>query len=103
MLIFEQIEFLPIAYIMILMWVVFATVMSKLLGSYLIPVIPAPLQDLLSRRLNVAVSGDELAHHLFEQGLLANLNIQIAFTLLGDFARWIIVCVLGPLPAEALN
>ncbi|MCE3236070.1 MAG: hypothetical protein K0Q50_2250 [Vampirovibrio sp.] len=103
MIIFEQIEFLPIAYFLVLMSVVCATVLAKLLGWWLIEATSGPLQTLLSRRVNVPVTGDEIASHLFEQRQLSNINSQIIFTLLGDIVRWIGVVSLAPVPLEALN
>lgn len=103
MMIFEKIEFLPVAYFTIVMLVVCATVLGKLFGGLLVEATSGSVRNLLSRRVNVAVTGDEISFHLFEKRLISNLNIQILFTLLGDFALWIVSGTLVPIPAEDLN
>ena len=103
MIVFEQIEFLPIAYFLVLMWVVCATVLAKLLGWWLIELTSGSLQSLLSRRVNVPVTGDEIATHLFEKRLLSNINNQLVFTLLGDIVRLMGAVALVPVPVEVLN
>lgn len=103
MMIFEQIEFLPIAYFLVLMCVVMATVLAKMLGWCLIELTSGSLRTLLSRRVNVPVTGDEIATHLFEKRLLSNINSQIIFTILGDCARWMGTDALVPVPVDVLN
>jgi len=103
MTVFHQIESLPIAYFIVLMWVVCANVLAKLLGDRLIEATSGPLHQFLSRRVNVRVTGDEIAFHLFERRLISNLNTQLLFTLLADFAQWMLVGSLVPVPVEVLN
>jgi hypothetical protein len=103
MTVFHQIESLPIAYFVVLMWVVCANVLAKLLGERLIEATSGSLQRILSRRVNVPVTGDEMAFHLFERRLISNLNTQLLFTLLVDFAKWMAVGPLVPVPVEVLN
>jgi hypothetical protein len=103
MTVFQQIESLPIAYFIVLMWVVCANVLAKLLGDRLIEATSGPLQQLLARKVNIAVTGDEFAFHLFERHLIANINTQLLFTLLADFVKWMLVGPLVPVPVEVLN
>jgi hypothetical protein len=103
MTVFHQIESLPIAYFVVLMWVVCANVLAKLLGERLIEATSGSLQRILSHRLNVRVTGDEMAFHLFERRLISNLNTQLLFSLLADFVKWMIVGPLVPVPVEVLN
>ncbi len=103
MIIFAKLELLPVAYFLIVMWVVCATVLGKIFGGMLVEATSGSLRNLLSRRVNVAVTGDEIAYHLFEKRLIANLNTQMIFTLLGDFARRIVGGSLVPVPSEDLN
>jgi|GEM_PF-2910088 hypothetical protein len=103
MMIFAKLELLPVAYFLIVMWVVCATVLGKIFGGMLVEATSGSLRNLLSRRVNVAVTGDEIAYHLFEKRLISNLNTQMLFTLLGDFARRIVGGSLVPVPAEDLN
>lgn len=89
MTIFNQIESLPIAYVVVLMWVVCANVLGKLLGDALIEASSGSLKKVLSKPIHLNVTGDEITLHLFEEGLISNLNMQVLFALLGDFARCI--------------
>jgi hypothetical protein len=102
MILFAHLEFLPIAYFIVVMGVVCATVLGKLLGTLLVETTSGSLRMLLSRPVNVAVTGDEITNHLFEKRVVANLNSQLLFTLVGDFAQWIVNGILVPVPAEDL-
>lgn len=103
MTVFNHIESLPIAYFIILMWVVCANVLAKLFGDRLIEATSGSLQRILALKINMGVTGDEIAFHLFERRLLSNLNTQLLFTLLTDIVQWMLVGLLVPVPVEVLN
>lgn len=89
MTVFGQLELLPLAYLVVLTWVVSATVLAKLLGPTLVESTSGSIQQLLSKDVGINVTGDNLQEHLFERALLNALNAQILFHLVGDFARLI--------------
>jgi hypothetical protein len=86
-LIFNQIALLPIAYFIVLMCVVCTGVTAKLLAPLLIEVTSGSLQKLLSLRINIALTADEIIYHLFEQQLWANANKRIFLTLVPRMTR----------------
>lgn len=102
---FHQIEFLPIAYFIVLMWVVCANVTAKLLGPILLERTSGKVNRLLSRRIPVELTGDELIGKIFEDKLLANLRVSILFLWARNFAR--LSCadrvVVYPVEAHALQ
>ena len=87
MTVFDQLESLPIAYLMVLSWVLCATVVGKVLGRTLVGSTTGTIQRLLSRDVGIQVSADNLHVHVFERALLDSLNVQIVFHYIGDFAR----------------
>ncbi len=87
MTVFHQLESLPIAYLLVLSWVLCATVAGKILGRALLDYTSGSIQRLLSREVGIAVSADSLPVHVLEKAILHNLNVQIAFHCIGDFAR----------------
>jgi hypothetical protein len=103
MTVFNHLESLPIAYFIVLMWVVCANVLAKLLGDRLIEATSGSVQRLLSRKINMGVTGDEIAFHLFERRLIRTINTQLLFTLLTDIVQWILVGSLIPVPVGVLN
>lgn len=87
MTVFAQLESLPLAYLMVLSWVLCATVAGKLLGSALIDSTSGRVQRVLAKDVGLAVSADNLHSHVFERAFLDTLNTQILFHCVGDFAR----------------
>lgn len=98
-MIFNQLEFLPVAYFIVLMWVVCATVLAKLFGGMLIEATPGVLQPILSRPVNIRVTGDGIVFHIFEKSLVTDLNTRMAFDLVRDFARLAGGGIFVPAPA----
>jgi hypothetical protein len=101
--IFHQIEFLPIAYFIILMWVVCAGIIGKLLGPMLIEVTSGTLHRLLERRINVHMTADEIVLYLFEQQLLANVYKRILLNLVVNLVRLFTERLVIPLYRDAFN
>lgn len=87
MTVFNQLELLPIAYLLVLSWVLCATVVGKLLGDSLIRSTSGQVQQLLSKKVRLQLSADSLHVHVFERALLDSINVQIVFHYIGDFAR----------------
>jgi hypothetical protein len=87
MTVFDQLELLPLAYLVVLTWVLSASIGGKLLGQWLVQASPEPVQKILSKRVPLTVSSDNIHLHLLERNLLNSLNTQIWFHLVGDFAR----------------
>lgn len=88
------------AYFITLIWVMGATVLAKILGPMLIRGTSGWLQNILSHRLKVDMTGDEIVFHLFEGRLLSDLNKRILFTLVRDFARFLGGSALISVPVE---
>ncbi len=84
---FHQVEFLPIAYFTVLMWVVSANIVAKLFGPMLIRLSSGWLQSILSKKVNVSLTSDAIVLHLFEERLLSSLNSQVLLTLMRDLTR----------------
>lgn len=103
MTVFHQIEFLPIAYLIVLMWVVSANVLGKMLGWRLVQATSGSLHELLARQINISVTGDQISIHLFEKRVMRNLKIQLVFTILPDFLNQLEGLVLAISSLEALN
>lgn len=82
--IFHQAESLPLAYLIVLMWVVCANVLAKLFSPLLVEATSGWLKRLLSRPLNVNMTGDKVVFHLFEKQFLKQVNQHLFFNLLGD-------------------
>jgi hypothetical protein len=87
MTVFHQLESLPIAYLMVLSWVLCATVAGKILGQTLLGSTSGSIHRLLSRDVGLSVSADSLHVHVFERAILSRLNAQMVFHYIGDFAR----------------
>lgn len=103
MTMFHQIELLPIAYFTVLMCVIAANVAAKLCGSLLIDATSGTLFNrILSRRVNVSLTGDEIVFHLFDRQLVASLNTRILMQLMRDLARLLGPGILVPLQAETI-
>jgi len=89
MLVFSQIELLPIAYFIILMCVVCSNVLAKLFGNRLVRMTSGSLQRILSLEVHIPVTGDSIGFHLFERQLIKQINIQLLFKWSIDFTRWL--------------
>ncbi|WP_303673714.1 hypothetical protein [Vampirovibrio chlorellavorus] len=87
MTVFHQLESLPIAYLLVLGWVLCATVTGKILGRTLLDSTSGSVQRLLSRDVGIELTADSLPVHVFEKAILDSLNVQIVFHCIGDFAR----------------
>ena len=87
MTVFDQLEFLPLAYLMVLSWVLFSNLIGKLLGQILIQSTSGRVQQVLSKNVGLHVTADSLHSHVFERTFLKTLNTQIIFHCIGDFAR----------------
>ena len=87
MTVFDQLEPLPLAYLVVLTWVLGATLVGKLLGQWLVKSTHGTVHEILAKEVPLRVTGDNLSEHLFERNLLHSLNTQILFHLIGDFAR----------------
>lgn len=87
MTVFEQLELLPLAYLVVLAWVVGANLLAKLLAPRLIESTSGPVRSVLAKDLHIQVTGDGLYTHLFEQSILERLNAYVVFHLIGDLAR----------------
>lgn len=87
MTVFEQLELLPLAYLVVLVWVIGANLVAKLLGPTLIGSTSGSVQKVLAKDLRIQVTGDNIHQHVFERALLSNLNTQILFHLVGGGAR----------------
>jgi hypothetical protein len=87
MTVFEQLELLPLAYLVVLTWVVGANLIAKLLGPTLIESTSGPVKKVLGKDLRIQVTGDNIHQHIFERALISSLNTQILFHLVGDLAR----------------
>ena len=87
MLIFSQIELLPIAYFIILMCVVCANVLAKLMGDRLVRMTTGPLKRILSLEVHIPVTGDTISFHIFEKQLIQTLNTQLLIQLNLDISR----------------
>lgn len=103
MLVFNQIELLPIAYFIILMCVVCANVLAKLLGDNLVRMTSGPLRRLLSLEVDIPVTGDTIGFHLFERQLIEHMNIQMLIKWSIDFTRWMGGERYSKLPTEDQN
>ena len=101
-MIFNQLEFLPVAYFLIVMSVVCATVLGKILGGLLLESTSGSLRKILSRNLPIAVTGDRITFHLMERRLLYDLNTRILFALMGRCTGWLTAEALVPVPVECL-
>jgi len=99
---FNQLEFLPIAYLTVVLWVVCATVLAKLFGTILTDATSGALRQLLSCPLNIHVTGDDIVLHLFEEKLISNLHIRLLFEIIRDFARVLGAGLLLPMPVPEL-
>ncbi len=97
---FSQIELLPIAYLLILLWVVCATVSAKLLAPVLVNATTGTPQRILSQKLNIQVTGDIITLHLFEEQALKTLNTRLLFDLVRDLARLAGGGIFVPVPTE---
>lgn len=82
---FHNLELLPIAYFIVVMWVVCSGVLGKLFGGYLISATSGPLRQMLSKRINVAFTGDTIVDSLFESCLLAGTRRRLLLVLLPHF------------------
>ncbi|HEY9685570.1 MAG TPA: hypothetical protein V6C52_01195 [Coleofasciculaceae cyanobacterium] len=98
---FSQLELLPIAYFTIVMWVVCATVLAKLFGFALVDATSGTLRRILSRPINIRVTGDGIVLHFFEARLVANLQTRLLFERARDFARLLGERLLAPVPTQA--
>lgn len=99
-MIFSQLEFLPVAYFLIMMSVVCATVLGKILGGLLLESTSGSLRELLSRNLPISVTGDRITFHLMERRLLHDLSTRILFSILGRYPGWLMLKALVPIPVE---
>lgn len=84
---FHSIESLPLAYLMVLTWVVCANVLAKVLAPILVDGTSGWLQDVLSRRVGVTVTGDKIVYHLFEQQLLVQISTRLWIGLIEHLQR----------------
>lgn len=98
MTVFDQLESLPLAYLLIVAWVVCANIMAKLLSDKLIQSTSGRLRQILSRNLPVKVTSDNISQHLFENQVLETINAQVIFHFVGDFARLMGGAQLVPVP-----
>jgi hypothetical protein len=87
MIVFDQLECLPLAYLVVLSWVLFSNLIGKLLGQMLIQSTSGQVQQVLSKNVGIHVTADSLHSHVFERAFLNTLNTQIIFHCIGDFAR----------------
>lgn len=96
MTVFDQLECLPLAYLMVLSWVLFSNLVGKLLGQMLIQSTSGQAQLVLSKNVGIHVTADSLHSHMFERTLLKTLNTQIIFNCMGNFARLLGESLLKP-------
>ncbi|HEY9746877.1 MAG TPA: hypothetical protein V6C99_11745 [Oculatellaceae cyanobacterium] len=78
---------MPVAYLLILCWVVCANVLAKLFGPLLVEATSGWVKQLLSRPLNITVTGDSMIFHLFGKQILQAVNHRLFFELLSDLGR----------------
>ena len=88
MLVFSQIELLPIAYFLVLLCVVCANVLAKYIGKHLVPFTTGQLHQLLVTDVHMPVTGDTIEAHLFDERLIRKINEQLQFNLHVDVTRW---------------
>lgn len=86
-MLFNQIEFLPIAYFVVLMWVVCASVAAKALAPMLIELSSDSWKRILSLRINIHLTSDDIHFHLFEKNLLADTNTRLLISMDPRIAR----------------
>jgi hypothetical protein len=98
--IFYHPEGLPVAYLIILTWVVCANVLARLLAPSLINASSGWLRQLLTRPVNVVVTADKVVPHLFERQLLEQVKDRLLFELLGDLGYLGHRCALARQPVE---
>jgi hypothetical protein len=103
MLIFNQLELLPIAYFIILMCVVCSNVLAKLLGARLIGATSGSVKSLLAAEIHVPVTGDTIGYHLFEQQVIERINIRLWLDWGLDFTRWMLGELRKQCPTESSN
>lgn len=75
--VFHHIDTLPVAYFIVLSWVVSASVLARLGGGWLVRMTSGPIRDILAIRVNVSLSGDEIVFHLFEKQTWLNLQAHV--------------------------
>ncbi|WP_373531077.1 hypothetical protein [Vampirovibrio sp.] len=97
MSLFQHLELLPLAYLMVLSCVLFSNLVGKLLGHCLIQSTSGQVQQVLSKNVGIRVTADSLQDHVFEQAFLKTLNTQIIFHCIGDFARLLGGVLLKPI------
>jgi hypothetical protein len=87
MTVFDQLALLPLAYLLVLSWVLFSNLLGKLLGHTLIESTSGQVRQVLSKNVGIHVAADSLHSHVFERTFLKTLNTQLVFHCIGDFAR----------------
>jgi hypothetical protein len=75
---FSHLEFLPIAYGLVLLCVASVGVLARFLAQKLLQVLPTWLARLLSMPLGMRWSGDDFLERLFDPYLLLNLRRELA-------------------------
>ncbi len=88
MMVFSQIELLPIAYFLVLLCVVCANVLAKYLGKHLVAFTTGQLHQILVTDVHLPVTADTIEAHLYDERLIRKINQQLQFNLHVDFTRW---------------
>ena len=82
------------------MWVIGANVLAKILGPILVDATSGSVKHLLSRRINILLTGDKLLPYVFEKQIFGNVNNRLWLELLSDLGFLADHCVLATIPVE---